>query len=82
MRGKLVAEPEGKTPEQQGVDSLERKKERRRYGLVLLRRLLIYHTGLAVVLIATAALFPSFIAQLPIGGIDRRLSSRSDESTR
>jgi hypothetical protein len=36
----------------------------------LLRRLVIYHGVLAIVLVAAAILFPSFVAELPIGGID------------
>ena len=42
---------------------------RRRVGLRLFRRLLIYHTLLAVALLITALLFPSFLELLPIGGV-------------
>jgi hypothetical protein len=64
-----VAEPEGKAAEPLGLDSLEHKRERRRFGFVLLRRLVIYHASLAIILVAIAVLFPSFVAQLPIGGV-------------
>ena len=41
----------------------------RKAGLKLLRRLLIYHFTLAVIVVALVWLFPDFISQLPIGGV-------------
>jgi len=42
---------------------------RRRAGLLLLRRLIVYHGALAILLMLLALLFPSVVAQLPIGGV-------------
>lgn len=41
----------------------------RSLGLRLFRRLVIYHTILAACLVLAAAVFPSFISYLPIGGV-------------
>ena len=41
----------------------------RKVGLKLLRRLLIYHFTLAVIVVALVWLFPDFISQMPIGGV-------------
>jgi hypothetical protein len=41
----------------------------RRAGVSLLRRLLLYHAGLAACLLLVAVLFPDFTHQLPIGGV-------------
>jgi hypothetical protein len=46
------------------------KVERRRFGLKLFRRLIIYHVTLIVLLVAAAIFFPALIDALPIGGID------------
>lgn len=43
--------------------------QRRHAGLRLFRKLFIYHFVFAVLLIGLAAMFPSFTAQLPIGGV-------------
>jgi hypothetical protein len=40
-----------------------------RVGLRLFRRLIIYHVGLAVVVLLLVLFFPNFISQLPIGGV-------------
>jgi len=43
--------------------------QRRRAGVGLLRRLVIYHAGLAACLLLAAFVFPDFTRQLPIGGV-------------
>jgi hypothetical protein len=43
--------------------------EQRRVGVGLLRRLVIYHAGLAACLLLAAVVFPDFTRQLPIGGV-------------
>lgn len=48
-----------------------------RLGLRLLRRLLLYHAALALVLVLVAVLFPGVLAELPIGGI-REIAQRGD----
>jgi len=47
----------------------------RRLGFQLLRRLMIYHLGLAALLLFMAWLFPDFIDSLPIGGVGDITSS-------
>ena len=41
----------------------------RQLGWKLFRRLLMYHTLLAIVILVIAILFPTFFHQLPIGGV-------------
>jgi hypothetical protein len=65
-----VTEPEQKTVVPQGSDNLAARAERRRLGLRLFRRLIIYHVVLVGVLIGAAIFFPQLIDALPIGGID------------
>lgn len=65
-----MAEGEAQASAPQGVDNLERRKERRRFGMRLLIRLAVYHLTLAVALVTIALLFPGVIDELPIGGID------------
>ena len=43
--------------------------ERRRTGIRLLRRLVVYHMVLAVCLLAAGMVFPDFARHLPIGGV-------------
>ena len=64
-----MAEGEAQASEPQGVDDLERRKERRRFGMKLLRHLLVYHAVLVVLLLVTAVVFPRFVSYLPIGGV-------------
>lgn len=42
---------------------------RRRSGLKLLRKLLVYHLICGILIVSMAAIFPGFTAQLPVGGI-------------
>ncbi len=49
------------------TDDLDEGHSRRR--LRLLRRLLLYHAALAVLVVLVAVLFPNALAQLPIGGM-------------
>jgi hypothetical protein len=55
--------------EPEAAEGPEGKAARRRFGMRLLRRLVIYHVILAALLVLAAVLFPAFVAQLPIGGI-------------
>ena len=47
----------------------------RKAGLKLLRRLLLYHFTLAVIVVALVWLFPDFISQMPIGGVTELVES-------
>jgi hypothetical protein len=61
------------TPEPTGaaaVSEVAAKAEHRRLGFRLLQRLVIYHGTLAVLLVLAATLFPGFVDQLPVGGIE------------
>jgi hypothetical protein len=64
-----VTEPKQEYVVPQSSD-LASRVERRRFGLRLFRRLLIYHVVLVVLLVAAAIFFPALIDALPIGGID------------
>ena len=64
-----MTEPEQQPIGPQGIDNLAARAERRRFGLKLFRRLVIYHVTLAALLVGTAILFPALIDELPIGGI-------------
>jgi len=48
---------------------------RRRSGLKLFRKLLLYHLICAILIISMAAIFPGFTAQLPIGGVSELAES-------
>jgi hypothetical protein len=68
------------TPERIGgiaVGAEAARAASRKLGFRLLRRLLIYHAALALILVLAAALFPGFVAQLPVGGI-QALAQRAD----
>jgi hypothetical protein len=51
--------------------------ERGRLGRRLLTRMLLYHASLAVVIVLLALLFPSVLAELPVGGV-RSLAAEGD----
>lgn len=48
---------------------------RRKSGLKLFRKLLVYHLVCATLIISTAAFFPGFTAQLPVGGVSELAES-------
>lgn len=60
-----------------GPMSEEPRLARRKSGLKLFRRLLIYHLVCATLIISTAAFFPGFTTQLPVGGVSE-LAESSD----
>ena len=41
----------------------------RRKGLKLFRRLFVYHSILAVIIVLLVMIFPGFVSQLPVGGV-------------
>ena len=45
------------------------QRQSRKRGFRLFKRIFLYHLLLAVFIVSTALIFPSFIAQLPIGGV-------------
>lgn len=64
-----MTEPKEENVVPQSTD-LAARAERRRFGLKLFRRLIVYHVILAALLLAAAIFFPQLIDELPIGGID------------
>ena len=52
-------------------------KAQRKVGLKLLKKLLVYHAALAAILLVIATMFPSFLQELPIGGV-RNLEQGGD----
>lgn len=57
--------PEGEQAAQHNVHEIPA----RHTGYKLLRKVLLYHVGLAVVILTMAAIFPGFMDHLPIGGV-------------
>jgi hypothetical protein len=49
---------------------LEQQLPSRRMGLKLLRKLLIYHSILIATIVVAVLIFPNFISQLPVGGVN------------
>jgi hypothetical protein len=72
-----VAEQKQEAVVPQGSENPAARAERRRFGLKLFLRLIIYHVVLVTLLLAAAVFFPQLIDQLPIGGIDA-LENRGD----
>ena len=58
-----------------GTQSPEREGPPRRSGFKLLRKLVIYHSILAAVLVVLVMQFPDFVDELPIGGITELVNS-------
>ncbi len=58
-----------------GPMSEEPRIARRKSGLKLFRKLLMYHLICATLIIGTAAIFPGFTAQLPVGGVSELAES-------
>jgi hypothetical protein len=65
-----VTEPKQENVVPQSSDNPAARAERKRLGLKLFRRLIIYHVVLIGLLVAAAIFFPALIDALPIGGID------------
>jgi hypothetical protein len=54
---------------------LETREQSRAAGLRLLRKLLAYHSVLAVIVVVLILMFPDFVSTLPIGGVNELVES-------
>lgn len=59
----------GKSGSEPDLALLSSEAEMRRAGFRLLRKLLLYHLSLGVLLLVLVSLFPSFVDWLPVGGV-------------
>jgi len=62
----------GKLQEQHNLTDAEEAQPSlpsRRTGLKLFRKLFVYHLMLAIIIVLIVVLFPSFVTQLPVGGV-------------
>jgi len=61
------------------LEDLDRFLPPRKEGYKLLRKIIVYHLSLFILALVTAMVFPDFVNQLPIGGINE-LAERGDLS--
>ena len=64
-----MQESSGKTDSALDPSFLSSEADMRRAGFRLLRKLLLYHLSLGVLLLALVSIFPTFVDWLPVGGV-------------
>ena len=64
-----MQESSGKTDSGLDPSFLSSEADMRRAGFRLLRKLLLYHLSLGVLLLALVSIFPTFVDWLPVGGV-------------
>ena len=64
-----MKESSGNSGSERDPSFLSSEADIRRAGFRLLRKLLLYHLSLGVLLLALVSIFPSFVDWLPVGGV-------------